>query len=304
MRPGLVGTLIDESADVLDVTATIVDLAVRGYLRIDELPHGGLFSSKDWQLVRLKPADPELLPYEEKLFDSLFSMPGIGDGTTVRVSELKRHFASSLAIVEGKMYAEMVQLKWYRRSPRATRSAWATLGLLAIAVAGGAAYLLARFTSLGWVGIGLVVVAIVFLVGSRAMPARTGRGSAALARALGFKRYLATAEASQIKYEDSLAIFSRYLPYAIVFGVAEHWAKVFADLSAAAPGGAMGPPLLPWYTGVAAWSFGDFNQSIGDFASISAGSLAASAAAAGGGSGFGGGGFSGGGFGGGGGGGW
>ena len=33
MRPGQMGTLIDEQANILDVTATIVDLAVRGYLR-------------------------------------------------------------------------------------------------------------------------------------------------------------------------------------------------------------------------------------------------------------------------------
>ncbi|MGB2840383.1 MAG: DUF2207 domain-containing protein, partial [Actinomycetes bacterium] len=47
LRPGLLGTLIDEQANVLDVTATIVDLAVRGYLRIDEIPDKGLFSSRD-----------------------------------------------------------------------------------------------------------------------------------------------------------------------------------------------------------------------------------------------------------------
>ncbi len=33
VRPGQLGTLVDEHADVRDVTATIVDLAVRGYLR-------------------------------------------------------------------------------------------------------------------------------------------------------------------------------------------------------------------------------------------------------------------------------
>jgi hypothetical protein len=304
MRPGLVGTLVDESADALDVTATIVDLAVRGYLRIDEIPDGGLFRSKDWQLVRLKQADDQLLPYEAKLFDALFNTDGAGDGTTVKLSELKRHFASSLALVESRMYSEMVRLGWYRRSPRATRSAWATLAVVAIIVAAGITYLLARFTSFGFVGIALIVAAIAFLVASRAMPARTGRGSAALARALGFKRYLATAEAGQIKYEDSQAIFSRYLPYAIVFGVADHWVKVFSDLAASAPGGPGNAPVLPWYTGLTMWSLSDFNRSIGDFTSISAGSLTAVAAASGGGSGFGGGGFSGGGFGGGGGGGW
>jgi hypothetical protein len=304
MRPGLVGTLVDESADALDVTATIVDLAVRGYLRIDELPDGGLFRSKDWQLVRLKQADAELLPYESKLFDALFNTAGAGDGTTVKLSELKRHFASSLALVESRMYSEMVRLGWYRRSPRATRGAWATLAVLAIVVAAGITYLLARYTSFGFVGIALVVAGIAFLVASRAMPARTGRGSAALARALGFKRYLATAEAGQIKYEDSQAIFSRYLPYAIVFGVAEHWVKVFSDLAASAPGGPGTAPVLPWYTGMTMWSLSDFDRSIGDFTTMSTGSLTAVAAASGGGSGFGGGGFSGGGFGGGGGGGW
>ena len=305
MRPGLVGSLIDESADVLDVSATIVDLAVRGYLRIDELPDGGMFSSRDWQLVRLKPADADLLPYERSLFDALFSTPGVEAAQgVVRLSDLKRHFASSLTLVEGQMYAEMVRLRWYRRSPRSTRSAWATLAVLSILAAGGLTYLLARFTSWGWLGIGLVIAAVAFFVGSRAMPSRTGRGSAALARALGFKRYLTTAEAGQIKYEDSVAVFSRYLPYAIVFGVVDHWAKVFSDLQASAPGGVSGPAVLPWYTGAAAWSFTDFNQSIGDFARVSTGSLSAVAAASGGGSGFGGGGFSGGGFGGGGGGGW
>ena len=43
LRPGQVGTLWDEVANPLDVTATIVDLAVRGYLRIDEIPKQGWF---------------------------------------------------------------------------------------------------------------------------------------------------------------------------------------------------------------------------------------------------------------------
>lgn len=38
LRPAQVGVLIDQTAGPLDVTATIVDLAVRGYLVIQELP--------------------------------------------------------------------------------------------------------------------------------------------------------------------------------------------------------------------------------------------------------------------------
>src|SRR5207249_7559347 len=71
IKPGQVGTLIDETANPLDVTATIVDLAVRGYLRIEEISKTGWFGKPDWWLVKLK-AGEGLLPYEVRLFDGLF----------------------------------------------------------------------------------------------------------------------------------------------------------------------------------------------------------------------------------------
>ena len=62
----------------------------------------------------------------------------------------------------------------------------------------------------------------------------------------GFKTYLATAEADQLKFEEGEDIFSKYLPWAIIFELAERWAKVCADLVA------MGriPDVVPyWYAG-------------------------------------------------------
>ena len=50
-------------------------------------------------------------------------------------------------------------------------------------------------------------------------------------QSLGFKQYLVTAEADQIKFEEAADIFSRYLPYAIVFGVAERWSKLFGEIA-------------------------------------------------------------------------
>src|SRR5206468_2575315 len=66
LRPAQVGLLVDEHADTKDVTATIVDLAVRGYLTITELPMIGivkLFGGKDWSLTRTADkADPAARP--------------------------------------------------------------------------------------------------------------------------------------------------------------------------------------------------------------------------------------------------
>jgi hypothetical protein len=42
LRPAEVGTLVDNSPDMRDLTASIVDLAVRGYLRIEEQAQEGL----------------------------------------------------------------------------------------------------------------------------------------------------------------------------------------------------------------------------------------------------------------------
>lgn len=59
---------------------------------------------------------------------------------------------------------------------------------------------------------------------------RTAEGAAVRVQTLGFQKYLATAEANQIRFEESLDVFSRYLPYALVFGLAERWAKVVGDV--------------------------------------------------------------------------
>ena len=61
LRPGQLGTLLDERANVVDVTATIVDLAVRGHLRIEELAAQGALPSRDWLLVKLPGGTGDLL---------------------------------------------------------------------------------------------------------------------------------------------------------------------------------------------------------------------------------------------------
>ena len=75
LRPGELGTLIDFEANPLDVTATIIDLAVRGYLKIEELDKEWYQRKHDWLLTKL-PKEGELRRYERTLYDGLFA-----DGT-------------------------------------------------------------------------------------------------------------------------------------------------------------------------------------------------------------------------------
>ena len=59
VQPGMVGTIVDETANPIDVSATVIDLAVRGFLRIEEIDGTGVFSRTDWNLTRLEPPPDE-----------------------------------------------------------------------------------------------------------------------------------------------------------------------------------------------------------------------------------------------------
>ncbi|GAA2025303.1 hypothetical protein GCM10009740_13690 [Terrabacter terrae] len=302
VQPGMVGTIIDETANPIDVSATVIDLAVRGFLRIEENEGGGMFSRTDWTLTRLEPpAGERLLPYERSLLDGIFSTRG----DVVQLSELKNTFATTLKSIQRQMYQEVVTRGWFRSSPQTQRGVWQGLGVV-IAVLGGlllfygrpaiSAILGGGFSGGVALGIGLVLAGVIVWVLGGRMAAKTAEGSAVLAQSLGFKEYLTTAEAGQIAFEEASNVFSRYLPYAVVFGVADRWARTFAEVARAAEA-ANQPLLMPtWYV----WSgnaFPDFTgiaAGVESFSTTSTGTFTSTPGSSGS-SGFGGGGFSGGG---------
>lgn len=251
LTPGLIGLVVDGTVDPRDLTASIIDLAARGYFTLEvvdpNLMGAGTKPKKDW-LVRGLEKDPAgLMEYEQLLLKL------IPAGKSARMSQLVRYKKDALAAVAESMRRQAVQLGWYRESQPPS----ADKGRHRIAYGGSS--LIAAFlslgmsaTPLGWATAGLFLGAggvIAFDPGYR--PPRTAAGSAVRIQSLGFKRYLETAEANQIRYEEASAVFSRYLPYAIVFGVAEHWAKVFKDVAvnAEADGIALGFDL-GWFVAV------------------------------------------------------
>ncbi len=291
LRPGQIGTLIDERANTLDVTATIVDLATRGFLLIRELPKGGWFSKQDWELVKLEKDPGELLTYERSLLDGLFK-----DGDEVTLSSLRRTFSARLATVEDKLYADAMTQKWFRGRPDKVRGLWLGIGIGVVVLSVVAAVIIARWTHFGLVGVAAVVCSLVFVFGARWMPSRTAKGTAMLRRIRGFRTVIATAETHMSQWAEKENVFTRYLPYAIVFGLTEKWAHAFEQLGL--PEGD-----TSWYVATRPFIFADFGHAMDSFTVSTSGTIASTPAGSGS-SGFGGGGFSGGGGGGGGGGSW
>ena len=292
IRPGEVGTLIDERANPLDVTATLVDLAVRGYLRIEEIPKDGWFGKPDWRLVRVK--EPEgLKRYEAELQRALFK-----DGDEVLLSDLKTHFASRLHKVQDALYEDATAAGWFLGRPDRVRQVWAGLGVVALILGIGVTVLAAATTHLGLIPIPLVIGGLGLLILSGRMPRRTPKGTGMLRRVHGFRRLIAESEKERARFAERANIFSEYLPYAVVFGCTDKWARTFAglDQEQLATGG--------WYVSSHPFDALLFANAIDGFAVTTSGTIAAATPSSSGASGFGGGGFSGGGGGGGGGGSW
>lgn len=294
IRPAQVGLLIDERADTLDVTATIIDLAVRGYLSIEELPKTGWFGSKDWRLRRLKAPDAGLLDYERIVMDGLFAS-GLPSGMEVDLSDLKNKFYADLEKAKRALYRDAVERKWFPRSPSSVRTVARVGGLLGMFAGIGVTIYLAQWGA-GLVGLPFVAGGLLLALLSGAMPRRTALGTHMMRRALGFAKYIRTAETQQQAFAERANLFTAYLPHAIVFRCVEKWAAAFKDIDMQqATGG--------WYHGATAFNASSFSSSVGSF-STSVSSAIASTPGGSGSSGFSGGGSSGGGGGGGGGGSW
>jgi uncharacterized membrane protein YgcG len=335
IRPGQVGTLIDEVANPLDVTASIIDLAVRGYLRIEEIPKRWMFGKPDWRLVKLKEADEDLIKYERLLLNGLFEdaddiddesddeseelaetgdpgeresqlpprpdvaaahvslEPGLAE---VNLSALRRRFAVRLRKIQNALYDDAVKRRWFAGRPDTIRKRWHVAGLAVLIAGIGLTWLAAAKTHLGLIPIPIALAGLVLTWAARWMPRRTPKGTGLVRRVLGFRTYIETAEAHEARFQERENIFSRYLPFAVVFGCTEKWARAFRGLDDQLPSTA------GWYVGAYPFSVNSFTSSIGHFSSMAAGTITSAAAT--GSSGFSGGGFSGGGGGGGGGGSW
>jgi len=234
VRPGVVGTVVDGVADAHDVSATLLDLAVRGWFRIVDVREQESDHPRDWELRRTEPAPDETpTAFEQLLLDRVF------DGRDgVRLSTLKGSFGLTMREAQIGLYREVVDRGWYARHPRARNGRTRAAGLAVLvpltvvaAVVVGAGLVDAHDWSLTPVLVGLVAALVVLARWGGARTPRTAEGTALRIQALGFRDYLATAEADRLRFEEKRALLSSYLPYAVAFGLTAHFADLLRDLA-------------------------------------------------------------------------
>jgi uncharacterized membrane protein YgcG len=229
LGPAEVGTLVDERVDLRDISATIIDLAVRGYLKIEQVASSSLLSSGgDTRFVKRK--GPEgLKDFERKLYDQIFKT-----GDSVVLSDLSEKFFPVLPRVKKDLYRRLGKASYFDGNPATVRGAFCGLGILLLLAVLGAACLI-QFGLIGRVFILPVIVAgvlslITVLITSRVMPRKTRKGRAAWEKIAGLQEYIRRAEVDDIQEQERQGIFERLLPYAIIFGLSKRWGKAFENL--------------------------------------------------------------------------
>jgi uncharacterized protein (TIGR04222 family) len=291
LRPAQLAVLLDERVDAAGLSATLADLAARGYLDVEQVPPADGRQEPDWRLRRRSGGnEADLLDYERELLGDLFAR-----GETVTLSDLKGEFSDEDGRFRDRVYADAVGRGWFPRSPAATRARWLTIGFIALVVSGLLLGLALIFTTIAIAAVPLVLAALALLVVHRWMPHRTSAGRRLLDEARGYRAFLTSG--TRLQHVDPGAAFTRELPYAIAFGLVPVLVSRFAGLGLPADGWA--PTWYHYPAGYAAWGQ-NWHQDLGDFAAAAGGGLSTAPASTSGSSGT----FSGGGFGGGGGGSW
>ncbi|HSW81003.1 MAG TPA: DUF2207 domain-containing protein [Candidatus Saccharimonas sp.] len=284
------------------ISATIIDLAVRHYIKIYEVQKQKMIgSSTDYELELIKLPD-SLRDEEQQVVKMLFTVVQIG--TKVQLSDLKRTLAQQSQQLGKSVNKQLATDGYFKATPERAQLPYHIASIICYIVG----FFLLRTNASLFVGLSLFGTGIILNLGALIMAARTAKGAAMKDYLLGLKMYIKLAEAERLKVLQSphgeltekidindkiqlIKLYEKLLPYAMLFGLEKDWAREMAGLYQQSP---------DWYYGSATFNAIWFASSLNAFNTSAATTFAPPSSS--GSSGFGGG--AGGGGGGGGGGGW
>lgn len=241
LPPAVVGSLVDESVDTHDILSTIIDLAHREYLVIEEEQTKliGIFSSSKFTFKRTDKPTDGLRKYEKDMLRYVFSKK-----QERSLDDLKDKFYVHIPKLQKALYEEMLNEKLFDSNPEHTRSLYTGIGVLILgAVALISCGLISAFEDtlspiLLCFPFAMGVSGLLMLIIGQHMPRKSQKGAEEAAKWGAFKEYLENIE----KYADLSHVaqdFDRYLPYAVAFGLEKSWIRRFAKVPMT--------PIPTWY---------------------------------------------------------
>ena len=290
------GTLVDHTVQMRDVTAMLVQLAVRGFIHIEQSEKRhlfGLVKSTEYVFHRKRPESEwkALKRHEQQFLESLFEHEKESESAvyhgSVAMSDLANEFYRELSGIRAAIYDDLIAAGCYDRHPVKARVKWTAAGVVLLALSAFGAVMLANVWVAGLsplpVGLAGATAGLILVGFGQIMPARTISGARSMEHALGFREFLSSVEEDRYKRMiTSPELFERYLPFAMAFRVESRWAKAFEDLYTQPP---------DWYTGQPGTHFhaGSFASDMTQMSTAVGSSMSSSPSGSGGGGGSGGG---------------
>ena len=213
-------------------TASLLYLATRGYLTLDEEEDSGLFSTNFHYVLRAtRPAPPldRLSPEQRELYDRLFA-----GGDEVRLEEKYDKKVRKLAERHGKVVAET-----YAPLRDIETNGWKLLPLLGILIlAGAVAFYFVDNDSTGYAKPAVLGYCVAGLIGSFLYIWLIRRPSTPLVRIRthieALRSYLGLAESKRNRLLNAppmtRELYEELLPYAIALGINTRWSEYFEDM--------------------------------------------------------------------------
>jgi uncharacterized membrane protein YgcG len=230
LTPAEAGTLIDDRTHPRDITSTIVDLAVRGYVKIEETVDTSLliFHSKDYIFHLLKPANEwqGLAPHERVMLENIFA-----GNQQIRLSSLKNRFYTAIPVITEDIKSALKNKGMYLLDPESA-NAYSVGAAVLIALPLIAAPFLGYQEMFNSILLLLVcggASLIIWWLFARQMSAKTVQGGRTYVAVLGFQEFMNRVDADRLKRMPP-DTFEKYLPYAMALGVEHHWAQAFAGI--------------------------------------------------------------------------
>lgn len=221
LPPAIAGTLVDERADMRDIMSTMVDLARRGYLTMQE-------EKNNFQFTRTTKPTNNLRTYEKEFLKGIF-----GTKTERDLNSLRYKFADKLPKIRNLLYDELVDGSLTVGSPETVRNRYrglalgvSFLGFLGFFVSSALAETVA--TAVCPV-LALIPAIMALFYTSTHMPRKTHEGAEEAAKWRAFRKYLQSIDEHR-DLGQSAELFDRYLAYAIAFGFERSWIRKFEKL--------------------------------------------------------------------------
>ncbi len=238
LSPAALSFLVEQNSRMEELPITVVDLAVRGKLKIVELQDEKIPGQSKFRFIRKDSSEEGLLAHEREVMKGLFK-----NGDEVSEDELKL-FETLIKILK-EVKKEVKERKlFYDQDPEKVTGKYFWRGFsLAFFPSILLIILLASWIKLSSPYIllaGIIPAGIAVMVVGNSMPKRTAEGSRILGQALAFKEYLSTAERGEL---ESMTVqnIQENLPYAMALGIAEEWARKFQGILVSQP---------DWYQGL------------------------------------------------------